>query len=90
MLFVGVPSLFLMFSRYNFVILITVCLGVFLLRFVLYGNLYVSWTWVTVSDVSEFFSYYILKCFLRPFLCLLTLWDPYSEDLRAFDVSRVS
>ena len=31
-----------------FVSLINMCLGVFLLGFVLYGTLYVSWTWVAI------------------------------------------
>ena len=32
-----------------FVNLINMCLGVFCLRFILFGTLWVSWTWVTIS-----------------------------------------
>ena len=41
---------FNIFSLYLiFLNLITICLGVFLLGFILPGTLYTSWTWVTVS-----------------------------------------
>ena len=40
-----------------FVILITICLGVFLLGFILPGTLCVSWTWLTISfSMLEKFS----------------------------------
>ena len=51
MLSVAFPFLLLIFfSLYLiFVSLITVCFSTFILGFILYGTLYTSWTWVTVS-----------------------------------------
>ena len=53
-----------------FIILITVCLGVFLLEIIPPGTLCVSWTWLTSSfpHVKEVFSYYLFEYFLRSFL----------------------
>ena len=65
-------SLFLIFAK-----LITMCLSVFLLGFILYGTLYASWTWVAISfpmlgKFSTIISFNIFSC---PFsLSLLLLW----------------
>ena len=52
-----------------FIILITVCLGVFLLEIIPPGTLCVSWTWLTISFsiLGEVFNYYLFKYFLRSF-----------------------
>ena len=57
-----------------FVILITMCLGVFIFGLIPYGTHCASWTWVTVSffQVREVFRYYIFKCVLSPFLSLFS------------------
>ena len=71
MLLVAFPLLLLIFNILSlcfvFVSLISMCLGVFLLRFILYGTLCASWTWLTISFSmlgkfstiisSKFFSY---------------------------------
>ena len=51
MLFVIFPLLLIIFSHLSliFVRLITMCLGVFLLEFILPGILCASWTWLTIS-----------------------------------------
>ena len=49
MLFVVFPLLLSIFYLLIFVSLITMCLGVFLLGFILPGTLSDSWTWLTVS-----------------------------------------
>ena len=35
------------------------CLGMFLLGFILYGTLCASWTWLTISFVGDIFDYQI-------------------------------
>ena len=52
-----------------FVNLITVCLGMFLLGFILPGSVCASWTWVTIlSHVTEVFDYNLFKYLLRALL----------------------
>ena len=66
LLFVAFNTLFLSLI---FVSLITLCLGVFLLWFILPGTLWASWTWLTISfPMSGKFSAIILSnIFLGPF-----------------------
>ena len=62
----------------TFASLITMCLSVFLLGFILPGTLcfpYLSDYFL--SHVKEVFSNYPFKYFLRFFLSLFSLWDPY-------------
>ena len=63
------------FSLYLiFVSLITVCFSMFLLGFILYGPLYTSWTWVTVSSPMLGKSFQSLQIFSQAlYLCLLLL-----------------
>ena len=55
-----------------YVILITMCLGMFLLGFILPGTRCTSWNWVTVSfpllEKLSAIKYYLSKYFLRYFL----------------------
>ena len=53
-----------------FVSLISMCLGVFLLRFTLYGTLCASWTWLTISFsmLGKFLTIIASKNFSYPFL----------------------
>ena len=61
-----------------FVSLISMCLGVFLLGFILYGTLCTFWTWLNFSSsmLGKFSTYNLLKIFLIPFLFLFFFWDP--------------
>ena len=65
-----------------FVSLISRCLGVFLLGFILYGTLCASWTWLTISfSISgklEIFNYNLFQNFL--ILYLFSFWDPYTVN----------
>ena len=53
-----------------FVSLISMCLGMFLLRFILYGMLYASWTWLTIffSMLGKFSTIISSKIFSYHFL----------------------
>ena len=67
-----------------FVNLINMCLGVFRLGFILFGTLWVSWTWVIISfPFREVFNYYLLKYFLMVFLFVFFFWDPYDSNVVA-------
>jgi len=52
-----------------FVALISMCLGVFLLGFILYGILYAPWTWLTISfpNLGKFSTIIASKIFSYPF-----------------------
>ena len=67
--------------------LITMCLSVFLLGFILCGTLCTSWTSVTFSfpmlwKISATISTY----FLRSFLSLCSFWNPYNVIVGPFNV----
>ena len=65
----------------TFVHLITLCLSIFLLGFILPGTL-------CFLDLGDCFpsdvSYYLIKYFLRPFL--FSFWDPYNANVGASDI----
>ena len=70
-----------------FVNLINMCLGMFLLGFILYGTLhFLDFSECFLSYVKEVFSYYLFKYFLRVFLSLFSSWDPYKVNVGAFTV----
>ena len=74
-----------------FINLINTCLGVFLSGFILFGTLWVSWTWVAISFpilgkfstiISwPFFSIYFLMTFLFVFS-----WDSYDLNVGTFHI----
>ena len=67
--------------------LINMCLGVFLLGFILYETLhFLDLGRYFLSQVREVFDYNLFKYFLRPFLFLFFFWDPYNENAGAFNV----
>ena len=75
-----------------FVSLISMCLGVFLLGFILYGTLCLLYLIeYFLFHVGEIFNYTLFKSFLMPFLFLFFFWDPYNSNIGVFDiVSEVS
>ena len=83
MLFVDFPLLILIFFSLCliFVSLINMCLGVFLLGFILYGTLCASWTWW----LFPFPCYNLFKYFLRAILFLF-FWDPCNSNICVFNV----
>ena len=68
-----------------FVSLISMCLDMFLLEFILYGTLCASWTWLTISfsTLEEFSTIISSKNFSCPFF----FWDPYKLNVDVFDIS---
>ena len=72
-----------------FVNWINMCLGVFHLGFILFGTLWVSWTWVIgyfLPHFREVFNYYLLKYFLVVFLFVFLFWDTYDSNVGAFNI----
>ena len=70
-----------------FVTLISMCLGMFLLRFILYGTLCASCPWLTIPfPCWGSFNYNLFKNFLIPLLFLFFIWDPYNSNVVAFDI----
>ena len=69
-----------------FVGLITMCLGVFLLGFILPGTLCASWTWLTISFpmLGKFSA--IISSNIFSFLSLSSFWDPYNVNVDVFNV----
>ena len=67
--------------------LITTCLGVFLLGFILYGTRCASWTWVAISFpmLGKFSTIISSNIFLGPF-SLFSFCNPYNVNVVAFNV----
>ena len=93
MLFVVFP-LFLLIVCLSliFIILITMCLGVFLLGFILPGTLCASWTWLTISFPVFSLPFQLLSLqIFSGVLSLFSFWDPYNVNIGAFNaVPKVS
>ena len=87
MLLTASPLLLLMFSLcLVFVSLTSMCLGMFLLGFILYGTLcLLDLIDYFLFHVREIFNYNLFKNFLIPFLFLF-FWDPYNSNVGAFDM----
>ena len=70
-----------------FLSLICMCLGVFLLGYILYQTLCASWTLLYfLYHVGEILNYNLFKSFLIPFLFLFFFWDPYNSSVGVFDM----
>ena len=71
-----------------FVNMITMCLGMFLLGFILPGPLrFLDLGGYFLSHVREIFDYNLFKYFLRSFLSLFSFWDPYKSNDGVFNVA---
>ena len=75
-------SLYLIFHS-----LINMCLGLFLLGFILYGTLR-FWDLIDyfLSHIREVFNYNLFKYFLSLSLCPFFFWDPYNSNAVVFKV----
>ena len=71
-----------------FIKLSNMCLGVFCLGFILFGTLWVVWTWVAISFsiFREVFNYYLLKYFLMAFLFVFFFCDSYDLNVWTFNI----
>ena len=70
-----------------FVSLISMCPGVFLLGFILYGTLcLLDLIDYFLFHVGEIFIYNLFKNFLIPLLFLFFFWDPYNSNIGASDI----
>ena len=75
-------SLYLIFDS-----LINMCLGVFLLGFILCGTLcFLDLIDYLLTHIREVFNYNLFKYFLSPFSFLFFFWDPYNLNVGAFSV----
>ena len=76
---------------FNFVALITMCLYVFFLGFILSGTLCTSWTWLTISfPMLGNFSAVISSNISRSSISLLSSWNSYNANVGAFNVVQRS
>ena len=65
-----------------FVNFINMCLGMFLFEFIIYGTLWASWIWMTISFlILGKFSMILLQYFLKHFPFLF-FWEAYNSDIR--------
>ena len=72
-----------------FVNLINMCLGVFCLGFILFGTLWVSWTWMAISfPVLGKFSA-IISSILSCLSFFFFFWDSYDSNVGAFNIVTV-
>ena len=69
-----------------FINLINMCLGVFHLGFILFGTLWLSWTWVIISfPILGKFST-IISSNISSWSFFFFLWDSYDSNVGAFNI----
>ena len=71
-----------------FVSLISMCLGIFLLRFILCGTLCASWIWLTISSffLWKFLTIIASKIFSYPLFFSSSSGTPYNSTVGAIDI----
>ena len=80
----NILSLCLVFGSF-----INMCLGIFLLGFILYGTLcLLDLIGYILFHVGEIFNYNLFKNFLIHFLFLFFFWDPYNSNVGVFYCPR--
>ena len=82
------PDAFNIFFLYlTFVSLINMCRVVFHLGFVLFGSLWVSWTWVAISlPILRKFSTIISSSIFSCHFLFVFFWDTYDSNVGAFNI----
>ena len=63
--------------------LISTCLDVFLLEFILSAHLGLDYF---LSHAGDIFNYNLFKNFLSPFIFLFFFWDPQNSNVGAFNI----
>ena len=87
--FVAFPLLLLTYSMsLIFVSLINMCLSMSLLRFILYGTLCTSWTWVFAFHLGKLLAIISSNIFSCPFFSLFSFLDHYNVNAGVFNVMR--
>ena len=71
-----------------FVNLINMCLGLFCLGFILFGDFlgFLALGDYFLPHFRDVFNYYLLKYFLMVFLFVFFLWDSYDSNVWAFNI----
>ena len=71
-----------------FVNLINICLGVFHLGFILFGTLWLSWSWVAISFpiLGKFLAIISLSIFSWPFFLSSSFGTSYDLNVGAFHI----
>ena len=72
--------------------LINMCFGVFHLGFILFGTLWVTWTWVAISFpiLGKFPTITSSSIFSCPsYLLVFFFWDSYDSNVGAFNIAPV-
>ena len=90
MFFVVSPLLLLIFFSLCLIFgnLINRCLGVFCLGFILFGTLWVSWTWVAISFpiLGKFSAIISSSIFSWTFHFVFFFWDSYGSNFGVFHI----
>ena len=68
-----------------FVILITLCLGIYFFRLIFFECLYTSWTWMSVFSRLKKFTAIVSSNKISPLSLSFFSWDLYNTNISVFD-----